>query len=70
MNPEQQTATSSTEPTACQCIDWYSEGQGREVVINGHVITVRLVARKGRRSRIAITVPAGARFLSISCQNT
>ena len=47
-----------------QSIDWYAEGQGRTVEVDGVRVTVRLVTRKGRRSRIAITAPAGAVFSS------
>ena len=45
-----------------QSIDWYSEGQIREVEVGGVQITVRFVGRKGRRARIAIIAPGGAVF--------
>ena len=45
-------------PTS-KSIEWYSEGQGRDVVVAGVRMTVRFVGRKGRRARIAITGPAG-----------
>jgi hypothetical protein len=45
-----------------QSIEWYGEGQSRIVEVNGIEIAVRYVSRKGRRSRIAITAPAGAVF--------
>ena len=41
-------------PTS-KSIDWYSEGQGRDVVVAGVRMTVRLVGRKGQRARITIT---------------
>ena len=43
-------------------IDWYAEGQSRSVEVDGVLIVVRFVGRKGRRSRIAISAPAGAAF--------
>jgi hypothetical protein len=45
-----------------QSIDWYAEGEARDVEVAGVRVTVRLVGRKGRRARIAITAPAGALF--------
>ena len=44
------------------CIDWYAEGQSRTVEAGGTKVTVRLIGRKGRRARIAITAPPGAIF--------
>ena len=49
----------------CQSIAWYHKGQARTVEVNGITIMVQLVARKGRRARIAITAPAGARFVDV-----
>ena len=49
----------------CQSIDWYAEGESRVVESGGVRIEVRLVARKGRRSRIAVTAPSGATFRSL-----
>jgi hypothetical protein len=46
----------------CQSIDWYAEGEGRVVEVGGVRVTIRLVGRKGRRSRIVIAAPTGARF--------
>ena len=46
-------------PTVSQSIEWYAEGQTRAVEVDGVRITVRVIARKGRRSRIAITAPVG-----------
>jgi hypothetical protein len=51
-----------TEPRTSQCVDWLSVGQGRVVELNGRLVTVRLVGRKGRRARVAIEAPAGAVF--------
>lgn len=45
-----------------QSIEWYAEGEERVVDVGGIRIAVRLVARKGRRGRIAITAPPGAAF--------
>jgi hypothetical protein len=56
-----QTPASSERPTSTS-IEWYSEGQSRIVEVDGIKIAVRFIARKGRRSRIAITAPAGAVF--------
>jgi hypothetical protein len=47
-----------------QSIDWYAEGESRTVEVDGIRIEVRFTARKGRRSRIAITAPPGATFRS------
>jgi hypothetical protein len=47
-----------------QSVDWYHEGESRTVEVNGVQVTVRLIGRKGRRSRIAIVAPAGAEFRS------
>jgi hypothetical protein len=49
----------------CQSIDWYHEGETRKVEVAGVEISVRLVGRKGRRARIAITAPAGSLFRGI-----
>ena len=66
MNTESKLTTHpvATNPneSICQSIEWYSEGQTRIVDVRGVQIAIRLVARKGRRSRIAITAPAGAVF--------
>ena len=45
-----------------QSIEWYHEGQVRTVEVGGVPITVRMVGRKGRRARIAITAPSGVQF--------
>jgi hypothetical protein len=52
---------SNSGPT-CRLIDWFAEGESKLVRIGEAEIEVRLVGRKGRRSRIAITAPAGAEF--------
>lgn len=57
---EEETAQ-SPQPTS-QCIDWYHEGESRTVDVAGVQVTVRLVGRKGRRSRISIVAPPGAEF--------
>jgi len=53
-----------SEPTTSTSIEWYAEGQSRVVEFDGVRVTVRLVGRKGRRARIAITTAAGAVFRS------
>ena len=55
--------------STCQSIDWYHQGEARTVEVEGITITVQVVARKGRRARIAITAPAGARFLDVQPQH-
>ncbi len=45
-------------------IDWYAEGDSRVVDVGGVHVEVRFVGRKGRKARIAITAPPGARFCS------
>jgi hypothetical protein len=58
-----QVASTGAHVGACnQSIDWYSEGESRVVEVDGVRVTVRLVGRKGRRARIAITAPSGAKF--------
>ena len=47
-----------------QSIEWYADGQERIVEADGIQVVVRLVGRKGRRARIAITAPPGAAFLA------
>jgi len=71
-NDEQQKEHSSDEngrhsqparpPSSSQSVDWYHAGESRTVEVDGIQVTVRLVGRKGRRSRIAIVAPAGAEF--------
>lgn len=51
---------------SAKCVVWYSQGDVVEVVVDGRVISVQLVGRKGRRSRIAITAPAGSKFIEKS----
>ncbi|PQO28511.1 hypothetical protein DTL21_28335 [Bremerella cremea] len=46
----------------CQLVDWYSQGESQTVEVDGVCIVIRLVGRKGRRARIAITAPLGAKF--------
>lgn len=60
-----QVAALTASPETCQSIEWYSEGQTRIVEVGGIRISVRLIGRKGRRARIAITAPAGATFRSL-----
>ncbi len=45
-----------------ESINWYSQGQSTSVEVNGVQVAIRFVCRKGRRARIAITAPAGAKF--------
>ena len=47
-------------------IDWYAEGQAREMDVAGQRMTVKFVGRKGRRARIAISGPAGAVFRDLA----
>ncbi len=49
-------------PKLCQSIEWYAEGQSREVEVGGIRVTIRFVGRRGRRSRISIVAPSGAVF--------
>ncbi len=67
MNPEQvpRRSPEPNPPPVCHSIEWYAEGQSRVVEVDGVQVTVRLVARQGRRARIAITAPAGAEFRSL-----
>jgi hypothetical protein len=44
------------------CIDWFSEGETKQVECNGVRVIVRFVGRKGRRGRIVIEAPAGSVF--------
>lgn len=50
-------------------VDWYSPGQSRVVEVNGVRVEIRLVARRGRRARIAIAAPPGTVFLDSTGQN-
>jgi hypothetical protein len=50
-------------PRPCShSIDWYHEGESRTVELPSGPVTVRLIGRKGRRARIAITARSGAAF--------
>jgi hypothetical protein len=60
---------SSSTPPDCCSIDWYSEGDCREIQIGQMRITVRLVGRKGRRARLAIRAPSGAIFRSTQLES-
>jgi hypothetical protein len=66
MNTDSQLTThpvaSNQNESMCQSIEWFCEGQSRIVDVGGIQVAIRLVARKGRRSRIAIKAPAGAVF--------
>lgn len=55
----------STRPKVSTCTDWYHEGESREVEVNGLILTVRFVARRGRRARITIMAPPGAMFRGV-----
>ena len=46
-----------------QAIAWYSEGAVKRVIVGDVEVSVRFIGRKGRRSRIAISAPAGAIFI-------
>lgn len=52
------------ESPTCQSIDWFHEGDERVVKVGDMLVTVRFIGRKGRRARIAITAPAGAKYFS------
>lgn len=56
-------AKQSGPPTSTS-IEWYAEGETRVVEVDGVRVTIRFVARKGRRARIAIIAAAGAVFRS------
>jgi len=63
--PDRQTACPDHSPNSAPAsgsIEWYAEGQGRVVEVDGMRVTIRYVCRKGRRARIAIEAPAGAVF--------
>jgi hypothetical protein len=47
-----------------ETIDWYAEGESRIVRVSDVEVHVRFVGRKGRRGRIVISAPAGARFVA------
>ena len=49
-----------------QLIDWFAEGQGLAVEVEGVVMTIRYLTRKGRRARIVITGPAGVVFRALA----
>jgi hypothetical protein len=61
---------SSVQRSASQSIEWYADGQLRMVEADGIQITIRLVGRKGRRARIAVTAPPGAVFRSVDLNGT
>jgi hypothetical protein len=51
-------------------IDWFAEGQILAVEVDGVVVTIRYLTRKGRRARIAIAAPSGAVFRSLDSSET
>jgi hypothetical protein len=53
--------TLAEAPTST-CIDWFSEGESKQVDFNGVTVVVRFIGRKGRRGRIVIEAPAGSVF--------
>jgi hypothetical protein len=55
--PNTKNAAVPRQKSTYQFIDWYCEGECRTVKVGGKEVAVRLVARKGRRARIAITIP-------------
>jgi len=59
----------SSKPDASQAVcdvGWYHPGQSRSIEFGGLQVTVRFVARKGRRGRIAITATVGNGFRASS----
>ncbi len=52
-------------PNTSRSIEWFHEGQSRIVEVDGVQVTIRLVGRRGRRARIAITAPGGAEFRTV-----
>lgn len=43
-------------------IDWYAEGDAREIDIGGVTILVQYLGRKARRARIKLVAPSAAVF--------
>jgi hypothetical protein len=62
MNAPERPGEQPAPPATSVCIDWYSEGEAKVVEVDGVRVLVRFVGRRGRRGRIAIEAPAGARF--------
>lgn len=56
--------TSASKRTA-----WYCQGESCVVEVNGVRVEIRLVGRRGRRARIAITAPPGTVFLDPTGQS-
>lgn len=52
-------------PRSSAMIDWYSEGETKQVEFHGVQVTVRFIGRRGRRARIAIEAPPGAVFRAV-----
>lgn len=49
-------------PNQSESVEWYAEGQERVVEVGEVQVKIRFVTRKGRRGRISVVAPAGARF--------
>jgi hypothetical protein len=64
--PASVAASNCPQAKVSQSIEWYSEGQTRVVDVNGIRVSIRLVGRKGRRARIAISAPPGAVFCTLA----
>jgi hypothetical protein len=56
---------SPVRPSMSKSIEWYTEGEARDVEFERVRLTVRYVGRKGRRARIAIIGPAGTVFRAL-----
>ena len=55
----------AAEPRTASLIDWFHQGESKQVEANGVLVTVRFVGRKGPRGRIAIEAPPGAVFRAV-----
>ena len=63
-DPQKSDGLAEGKSPPSQSIEWFHEGQSRVVIVGGVEVTVRLVGRKGRRARIAITAPGGTVFVA------
>jgi hypothetical protein len=50
---------------ASQCIEWYGPGAARAIEVGDMRVIVRVIGRRGRRTRILIVGPPSATFKAL-----
>jgi hypothetical protein len=60
--PSRETARQVDVRQKASYVGWFAPGEAKEVFVNGVRVVIRLISRKGRRSRILIETSPGAEF--------